>query len=80
MNPVLSGSFRALFVHFFFCHFMAIFFLKSAEYKTFVFAAVFFFHFFSHDDLSMGLIAVVKIPSSSADFTLHRRDAALKNA
>ena len=43
-----------LFLYTFFCHSMDIFFLKSAEYKASVFAAVFFFHFSSHDDLSMG--------------------------
>ena len=63
-----------------FCHSMAIFLLKSAERKASFFAEGFFFIFSSHDDLSMGLTAVVKIPSFFADFTLHHHDAALNNA
>ena len=73
------GGFRALFVHFFFAILWPFSFWKVRSIRH-LFLLRFFFHFPSHDDPSMGLTAVVKIPSSSADFTLHHCDAALKNA
>ena len=74
VKAVLSGSFRGLFVHFF-CHSIAIIFLKTVEYRASVFAVV-SFSFSSHGDLSIGLIAVVNIPSSSSDFMFHHRPVA----
>ena len=56
---VLSGSCRALFVHFL-CHFITIFFLKTAESKATVFDAVLFSFFLPRPCLSMGLTAVAK--------------------
>ena len=40
-----------------------------------LFCCSFIFYFSSHDDPSMSLTAVVKIPLASADFTLHCSDA-----
>ena len=40
-----------------------------------LFCCSFIFYFSSHDDPSMNLTAVVKIPLASADFTLHCSDA-----